>query len=179
MQELRKWIPFRRRRESVPAVRSGSQQVSHPLAQLHREIDRMFERFFGEDFFAPLRSERFDTFFGDFAPTSFVPSVDVTDRGKEIEVTAELPGLDENDVEVEVRQDALVLRGEKRMEEVSEDQGWYRAERAYGSFERVVPLPVEVDADRAEAVFDKGVLRIRLPKVHEEAAPKKIEVKKA
>ena len=103
--------------------------------------------------------------FGDFSPSVFQPRIDVVDDGAALRISAELPGMDREDVEIRVDDDVLVLRGEKHLESQTEDQGCYRLERAFGRFERVIPLPDGVDVERAEARFDKAVLTIRLPKV--------------
>jgi HSP20 family protein len=88
--------------------------------------------------------------------------VEVSDTGKEIRVTAELPGLEEKDVEVTLDDDVLTIRGEKRSE--SEDGPRQFSERFYGQFERRIPLGTEVEEDKAEARFKNGVLTITMPK---------------
>ena len=103
--------------------------------------------------------------FEDFSPSVFQPRIDVVDDGAALRISAELPGMDREDVEIRVEDDVLMLRGEKHLESQTEDQGCYRLERAFGRFERVIPLPDGVDVARAEARFDKAVLTIRLPKV--------------
>jgi HSP20 family protein len=106
-----------------------------------------------------------ERWFGDFSPSVFQPHIDVVDNGDTLCITAELPGIDRQDVEILVEDDALVLRGEKKLESKSEEKGCYRIERAFGSFQRVIPLPDGVDADRAEASFEKAVLTVRIPKM--------------
>ena len=96
------------------------------------------------------------------------------EREDSIHHRPELPGIDRQDVESLVEDDALVLRGEKKLESKSEEQGCYRLERAFGSFQRVIPLPDGVDADRAEARFENAVLTVRLPKM----AAKKSDVRR-
>ena len=107
---------------------------------------------------------QFDRWFGDFSPSVFQPRVDVVDDSNALSITAELPGMDRGDVEILAEDDALILRGEKRLETKSEEKGCYRVERAFGNFLRVIPLPEGTDLQRAEAKFDKGVLTIRVPK---------------
>lgn len=110
----------------------------------------------------------------------FVPRVDVKEEEKEIIVSAELPGLDQKDIDVTVANDSVRISGEKKREEETEEKGYYRHETSYGSFERVIDLPTEVDEDKAEAEFSKGVLTIKLPKSEEaQAKHKKIEIKSA
>jgi HSP20 family protein len=97
-------------------------------------------------------------------------------------VTAELPGVDEKDLDVTLANEVLTIRGEKRTErdEEDKDKNWHVVERSFGSFTRAIPLPFDPDATKVEARFDKGVLRIRLPKPGEVAKKQqKIEIKKA
>jgi HSP20 family protein len=103
----------------------------------------------------------------------------VVDEGKALRISADLPGLDRKDLEVLAEDGFLVLRGEKQQESRSEEQGCYRIERAFGSFQRVIPLPADVDTEHAQAKFDKGVLTLRLPKTGKPAAEagRRIEVK--
>ena len=178
MKNLRKWLPFPREDKSVP-VRQGPNVPgsSHPLTQMRREMNGLFERFFHDPFGASFGPMDFDRWYGDFSPVHFAPSVDVADEKKFIRITMELPGMDDEDIDVSLREDALVIRGEKKLEETHEDEGYYRTERSYGVFERTIPLPVEVDADRVEATFKKGVLTVRLPKMANVPTPRQITVR--
>ena len=106
-----------------------------------------------------------DRWFGDFSPGVVTPQLDVVDDGDALRITAELPGMDRDDVELLLQDDILVIRGEKKQERKDDEKGCYRLERAFGSFQRVIPLPAGLDTDRAEATFDKSVLTIRIPKV--------------
>ena len=94
--------------------------------------------------------------FGDYSPRLFQPRIDMVDDGDALCLTAELPGMERQDVEILVEEDAMVLRGEKKLESTSEEQGCYRLERAFGNFQRVIPLPDGGDTAQAEARFDKG-----------------------
>ncbi len=125
------------------------------------ELDRMFD----------------DRFFGDFAPQTFQPSIDVVDEGKHLRVSAELPGLDRDDFELHVEHGMLVIKGEKKSETKNEEEGCYRLERYFGQFRRAVPLPADVDAEAAEANFDKGLLTVRFPKQAVAEGTKRIEVR--
>lgn len=95
---------------------------------------------------------------------TFVPRIDVVEREAEYVVTAELPGLEEKDFQLEVHRNLLTISGEKRVEQEAERKGWRWSERAYGRFERSVQLPAEVTADSASASFKNGVLTVTLPK---------------
>jgi HSP20 family protein len=111
--------------------------------------------------------------FGDFSPSRFQPRLDVIDDGDALRIVAELPGLSREDVELEVVEDMLVLTGEKRIESKSDEKGCYRVERAFGHFQRAIPLPSGVDLERAEANFANGVLTVRLPKAAKEPTAKR------
>jgi len=136
-----------------------------PLTYLHTQINRMFDDLWGGSRW-PAES------------ASFSPQLDVKETEKEIQVCAELPGIESKDLDLELTDDELTIRGEKRTERESDEKGRYWSERSYGSFERTIPLPSEVDGDKAKSEFKNGVLRITLPK-REGAKPRsrKIEVK--
>ena len=97
-------------------------------------------------------------------PAGFAPRIDVVEREAEYLVTAELPGLEDKDFQLEVHGNVLTLSGEKRAEHEGERNGWRWSERAYGSFRRSIQLPVEVASDKASAAFRNGVLTVTLPK---------------
>lgn len=95
---------------------------------------------------------------------NFVPAVDIQERDKELIVTAELAGLDEKDVQIDVTRDALTISGEKRWEKEEKDKERSYSERRYGSFKRSIALPYEIDQERAEARFKNGILTVTLPR---------------
>lgn len=110
----------------------------------------------------------------------FVPRVDVREEDNSLVISAELPGMDQKDIDVTVTNDSVRISGEKKHEEKEEEKGYYRHETSYGSFERIIDLPAEVDEEKAEAEFSKGVLTIKLPKSEEaQAKRKKIKIKSA
>jgi len=122
---------------------------------IQNEMNRLFDHFFSD----PL----------DIIPMSsrlpeFSPRVDVSETEKEIKVVAELPGMDEKDIQVTLERDALILSGEKKNEIEEKGKSFHRIERSFGSFQRVIPLETEVEADKVEAEFKKGVLTIVLPR---------------
>jgi len=111
------------------------------------------------------------------ASPAFAPRLDVRETDKEVTVTAELPGLDDKGVNVELQDNTLTIKGEKKEEHEEEEKSCCRVERRYGSFERTIALPAEVEAQKGKATFRKGVLKIVLPKAKPDAARKKtIEV---
>jgi HSP20 family protein len=97
------------------------------------------------------------------------PQIDGRQRGNELLIRADLPGMKKDDVHVEIRDDAVILSGERKEEREEEREGWYRTERSYGSFYRVIPLPEGTIADSAKATFKDGVLEIKL-----QAPPKEV-----
>jgi HSP20 family protein len=94
----------------------------------------------------------------------FAPRIDVVEREAEYQVTAELPGLEEKDFQLEVHRNLLTISGEKRVEQEGERKGWRWSERAYGRFRRSVQLPADVATDKASASFKGGLLTVTLPK---------------
>lgn len=145
------------------------------------EMDRLFDRFAG-GFGLPSLSRMFDGGNGAFETSFSVPSpaVDITEDAAGYRLSAELPGMAEQDIEVSVTDDTLTIKGEKKQETEKQDKNYYLSERSYGSFQRSFVLPDSVDADKINAEFAKGVLTVTLPKKPEaKVEPKKIEVKPA
>jgi HSP20 family protein len=149
---VRDLIPWGRN-SAAPATYRQPEQ--NPFLALHREMNRLFEDAF-RDFGGALGP------FGTAFSGAGWPSVEISETEKDVTVTAELPGLDEKDVEVLLEDDALVLRGEKRAETEDKDRAFN--ERFYGRFERVIPLGAEVDEGQISANFKNGVLTVKLPK---------------
>jgi len=138
------------------------------VGSLFREVQRTFEDFSRR---SPFRTS-----------DALMPKIDVVESKDAFEVIAELPGMDEENIDVTLAGDALIIRGEKKNErdEEDKDKNWHVVERSYGSFSRSIPLPFEPDSSHVEAKFDKGVLRIRCLKPPESARKQqKIEIKKA
>ena len=164
--DLQKWNPFRFVRGSGEARSGGGSEGSSAappeVARLLQSLDP-----FGllpSALRGPFGGATGGHWFGDFSPSLFQPRVDIVDDGDALRVTAELPGMEKEDLEVIVEDGFLVLRGDKRCDKKQEEEGCYRLERAFGSFQRIVPLPEGVDLDHAEARFERGVLTLRLPK---------------
>jgi HSP20 family protein len=136
------------------------------MTTLKTEMDRLFERFL-----EPVWAEM---------PTlgEWEPKIDVTESKDTVTVKVDLPGVDQKDIGVSLEGGVLTIKGEKRQEREEKEKGWYLMERSFGSFLRQIPLPVEVEEDRVEARFDKGVLHVSLPKsAGAEARARKIEIK--
>ena len=161
--DIRDLIPWSWGRKDVPVRR----EESDPFRSLQQSINRVFD-----DFFSGFNLEPFGRFSG------FTPHVDVTETDKEIRISAELPGMDEKDIDISVTKKALTIKGEKKEEKEDKGEGYYKCERSYGSFHRTIPLYTEIDTDRVEASFKKGVLNIVLPKSPEAVKEtKKVTVK--
>jgi len=139
----------------------------NPFMSLQREIDRLFDDF-----------TRGFPAFSTGGGNEMLPSVDVTETDKQIEITAELPGLEEKDVQVNFADNVLTIRGEKKAEKEEKDKTFRLVERSYGSFVRSLQLPDGVDANAIKASIDKGVLKVTVPKPAP-AQVKKIDVKAA
>ena len=157
-------------------------QTWQPFESLRREVDRLFEDFGGSLWRSPFRSPLFDVapFRRGGAAFAALPAVDVSETDKAYEITAELPGMDEKNIEVKVANGNLTIKGEKQEEKEEKKKDYYMRERSFGSFERTFAVPDGVDADKIEASFKKGVLSVTLPKSAEaQKAEKKITVKAA
>lgn len=149
---FRDLIPWSRQENRLPAPVSRDSDA-HPLFSLHREIRRLLDEVFRDRGMSALAG---------LNRTGSWPHVGLGETDKEIRVTAELPGLNENDVEISVEGGALTIRGEKRSEVKDKDRGY--TERRYGRFERRIGLPRGINRDHAAATFRDGVLTITLPK---------------
>ncbi|WP_042875979.1 Hsp20/alpha crystallin family protein [Cupriavidus necator] len=186
--ELGKWKPFkflRRATADKPSREASSPNVPAPKDRPPDwpDVSRLFSgepwRAMSEFLHEPFAGfSGLDRWFGDFSSSRFQPRIDVVDDGTALRITAELPGMDREDLQTTIEDGALVLRGEKKQDIRSEENGCYRLERAYGAFMRSIPLPDGVDLDHVEAKFDRGVLTLRLPKTGaSQSAVRKIDVK--
>lgn len=143
------------------------------MENLHREMNRVFDEMWRGTSRPSLVSE---------APSfgEVMPHVDETEDDKAYHVAVELPGMDEKNIDVSLSDGLLIIRGEKKQEEEQKGKDFYRKERSFGSFRRVLPIPGEVDESKIEASFRKGILHIDLPKSAEaQKKVKHIDVKAA
>lgn len=158
---------------SAPAT---EMQTWHPFESLHREIDRLFQEFDHGFFRSPFRRSAMDL--EPLWRRESSPAVDIAETEKAYEITADLPGMDEKNIEVKVANGNLTIKGEKREEKEEKKKDYYLSERRFGSFERQFRIPQDVDGDKINAEFKKGVLKITLPKTEEaRKAEKKIAIK--
>lgn len=146
MPAIERWSPFRE------------------LKRLQDEMDRLFESLWGRELARPTVVE-----------AAWSPSVDVYETKDAIVIDAELPGVKPSDVKVTLTENTLTIKGEKSREKEIKEENYHRVERVYGSFARSFTLPAGVQADKIQATFKDGVLKITIPKA-EEAKPKEIEI---
>jgi HSP20 family protein len=149
---LRKILPHKKE-SRLPVKR----EEMWSFGLLRQEIDRLFENFTHDFTFEPLRLIERRT-------RQFSPIVDVSESEKNVTVNVELPGMDEKDVKVSFTDGHLNIRGEKTEVKEEKGKGYYRTERSFGEFSRVVPLPVGVDTNNVSTMFKKGLLSITIPK---------------
>jgi HSP20 family protein len=155
--------------KSITPIKTQS-VVERPSASLftslQREIDRVFDNF----------TRGWPSF--QMTSDDLTPRMDIAETDKDIEITAELPGLEEKDVQVNVADDVLTIRGEKKAEKEEKDKNYHRIERSYGSFYRSLQLPAGIKADAIKATLKNGVLKVTMTKPAT-VQPKKIEVRAA
>jgi HSP20 family protein len=124
----------------------------------------------------------FDAFFGNRPGNGgtarrWVPAMDLVEDKNDLVLRADLPGLSEDDVDIEVKDGVLTISGERKTEEKKEEEGYYRVERAFGRFSRSLTLPDGIDPEQVKAKFDNGVLEVRIPKP-EERKPHRVSIGK-
>jgi len=154
---VRDLIPWNRGRDVT--VRRGEE--ANPFLTLHREMNRVFDDVFRGFDLTSFGSERVLTW----------PNIEVSETDKEVKVTAELPGLEEKDVEVQLSNGVLTIQGEKKTE--TEDRDRLFSERYYGRFERQIPLGDEIEEDKVAASFKNSILTVTLPKTEKAQAKTK------
>jgi HSP20 family protein len=142
---LTRWEPFRE------------------VGDIQHEVNRLFDSFFGRPAMVPA------------AERAWMPLCDMHETKDDLYATLEVPGVREKDIQVAITGDLLTVKGERKWEKELKDDSVYRVERIYGKFERTVPLPVPVQADKVKASYRDGVLEIKLPKA-EEVRPKEIKI---
>jgi HSP20 family protein len=138
-----------------------------PVSSLQQEMNRVFEDFFTSPYSFPITGESLQ---------EVIPAVDLKEDDGTYTVTAELPGVDRDNVEINIKDDMLEIKGTKSQESKREEANLHIVERSYGSFARRIRLPGPVDSEKAKASMDKGVLTLQLPKVEPKAGMKKIAI---
>jgi HSP20 family protein len=150
------------------ALRRGS--ADDPFILLYRDMNRLFEdvlRVSGDS--EPARS----------GAVLLTPQMNISETDKELVVTAELPGVEEDDIEVNLDEDTLTIRGEKKVERSTDDENFHVAERMFGRFQRIMQLPFKADPDKVDAAFDNGVLTVKIPKDKGAAPSHRVQVRSA
>ena len=186
IKKLAPWNWFKKEEEeagsTVPMQRADAQLqhleggMANPILQLHREMDRLFDNAFRGFGLTPFKSG------GLFTPLTtsglLKPQVDIGASAQEYTIAIEVPGVDEKDVKVEVCNNTLTIKGEKKQDKEEKEKNFYRIERCYGSFQRVLSLPEDANKENIKASFKNGVLTVTMPRT---ALPKteikKIEIK--
>ncbi|MBP7462072.1 MAG: Hsp20/alpha crystallin family protein [Candidatus Delongbacteria bacterium] len=135
----------------------------YDLFGLKSDVNRVFDGLFGENWDTP-------------AGSSWTPVVDISDDKDNLYVSAEVPGMDKDEIKVNIKNHLLTICGEKKTNQEEKDKNYYRSERSYGMFCRSFELPDTLAADKIEAEYRNGVLKLTIPK-REEAKPREIEVK--
>lgn len=154
-----------RRQETLPS-REYMRDIFNPFSMMRRlseEMDRAFGTSFG------LGRGLGET-------GMWMPAIEVRERENNLEILAELPGMNKDNVKVEVRAEGILIEGEKKREKESEEQGFHSTERVYGHFARLIPLPEGAEADKAKAEFKDGVLQIRIPYGEEHRKTRRIPI---
>ena len=139
-----------------------------PFLMLHREMNRLFDDALRGSIPANGDGAR---------STVLAPHMDVHETDKEVQIQAELPGVNENDIEVSLNEDVLTLRADKKQDRKEERGGVHLSERSYGTFRRSLRLPFPVNPDQVQAQFENGVLRVTLPKTQPQERTRRIQVR--
>lgn len=168
-----------RREKYAPAPWAGGSPFAF-MRRFGEEMDRLFEDFgFGSSLLAPSFGRELGRF-GDLERSVWSPQVEVFERGGQLVVRADLPGLTKDDINVDITDDALTIRGERKSEREENEEDYYRSERSYGSFYRQIPLPEGVNAENANATFRDGVLEITMQAPQrEERRSRRLEIQEA
>ena len=166
-----------RREQSFPSLLGGSPFTF--MRRFSEEMDRLFEDFgFGRGWLTPsFERALLPSTFSPFGQGVWSPQVELFERAGQLVVRADLPGLNKDDVKVEVTDEALTISGERQREHEEQGEGFYRSERSYGSFYRQIPLPEGVTADQAKATFSNGVLEITMQAPQRESRSRQLEIK--
>lgn len=170
IKKLVPWNWFTKEEEgagrTVPVKREGetdkTSALTTPWQQLHQDVDRLFDQTFQGFGLTPFGFSR--PSFPRFSDGILKPTLDLGVTDKAYTITVEIPGVNEKDVKLEIVNDTLTISGEKKQEKEEKDKNYYRMERSYGSFQRVLSLPEDADQNDVNASFKKGVLTITMPR---------------
>jgi HSP20 family protein len=159
------------RNPMTPFRPGGGMVPGDPVLSLHREMNRLFDDVFrGAGLPAATGSQ------GQGGGTFVNASMNVSETDKEIRITAELPGVTEQDIDVSLEDDMLTIRGEKKFERTDDKENFHFVERSYGTFQRSLRLPFSIDSEQVQASFENGVLTVTLPKTGRQERSRRIQV---
>ena len=169
-KKLVPWNWFKKEEEgtgSALPIRSTDQgtpgrQLNGPIGQLHQEMDQLFDHFFRGFGISPFRAS--GPFSNSLAAGLLKPTLDIGANDKEYAISIEVPGVEQKDIKLEIANNTLTVSGEKRQKTEEKEKNYYRMERSYGSFERILSLPEDADQDLIQATFKNGLLSITMPR---------------
>ena len=171
LEKLKPWNWFKHEDNAdtgshqVPVKRGESSPVADSLTRMHREMDRWFDEM-ASSFGLPSLASRWPA--GGRSASSiesvYRPEIDVSGDDNRYEIKLDVPGMSESDLSIELRDDVLVIRGEKQESDEDKGKHYYRVERRYGAFQRTLALPDDANADEIDARLEKGVLRLEIPR---------------
>jgi HSP20 family protein len=157
---INKFLPRHQRGDKYPSTDKG---YYNPFQELQKQMNDLFGTFFDDSPSLLAARDKYG---------AFTPKFDISESDKAIDLSAELPGIEEKDIDISVEKNILSIAGEKRFEEEKKEKNYHLTERSYGSFRRSFSLPDGIAVDKIEAKFNNGVLTMHLPKT--EAAKKKV-----
>jgi HSP20 family protein len=151
------------------------------MRRISEDMDRLFDSFgFGRSLFpTSFGQSALSGYGGEGASSLWTPHIEVSERDGKFRVSADLPGVKKEDVNVELTQDAVIIQGQRKQEKTSSERGFYRSERSYGSFYRLIPLPEGAKTDNASATFRDGVLQIEIEVPQQKSSGRTLEIKDA
>jgi HSP20 family protein len=160
------------RNPMTPFRPGGGMFPGDPFLSLHREMNRLFDDVFRGTALPTASGSQGQGDVGNFVNAS----MNVSETDKEIRITAELPGVTEQDIDVSLDDDVLTIRGEKKFERKDDKENFHFVERSYGTFQRSLRLPYAVDSEQVQASFENGVLTVTLPKTGRQERSRRIQV---
>jgi HSP20 family protein len=158
------------RNPMTPFRPGGGMVPGDPFLSLHREMNRLFDDVFRGAGLPAAETQ------GQGGGTFVNASMNVSETDKEIRITAELPGVTEQDIDVSLDDDVLTIRGEKKFERTDDKENFHFVERSYGTFQRSLRLPFPIDPDQVQANFENGVLTVTVPKIGRQERTRRIQV---
>lgn len=178
-------VPVKKQGDNGEPKAASQSGVYPPLMSLRQQVDRLFDQFLDQGWmrspaglYGIWDSPLFRSRATEISALMDSPRTDMSESESEYELSVELPGMSEKDIEITVKDNMFSLKGEKKSERETKKKDYHIAERSYGSVRRTFSMPSDVDPDKVAATFSKGVLKVHLPKTGEaRSKPRKIEVK--